>query len=161
MSTFDLQMEGDAALVAKFDSLNDRIYAALVRTMTALGIRLQAIVVEQKLSGQVLKRQSGKLASSINFEIGQAPNQITSTVGFNKATVPYGVFQEFGVPHSWVIEAKNAKALRFTIGGQVFFRKKVTHPGLQERSFLRSALAQIAPEVGPAIEAAIAAEVRA
>ena len=159
MSTFDLRMEGGAALVAKFQNFQDRLYAALVLADKALGIRLQDIVVAQKLSGQVLKRRSGKLATSINFELSQVPNQVAATVGFNKATVPYGVFQEFGVPHSWIIEAKNAKALRFTIGGQLFYRKKVTHPGLQERSFLRSALAQIAPEVGPAIEAAIAAEV--
>lgn len=36
-------------------------------------------------------------------------------------------------PH--VIEAKNAKALRFEIGGQVLFRKRVNHPGTKPTHF--------------------------
>lgn len=41
---------------------------------------------------------------------------------------------EFGVKHSWTIEAKNAKVLS---DGVSFFGKKVEHPGLAERPFIR------------------------
>lgn len=45
-----------------------------------------------------------------------------------------GVFLEEGTdPH--IITAKNAKALRFEIGGKVIFRKSVHHPGTKATRF--------------------------
>ncbi|HZU90088.1 MAG TPA: hypothetical protein VE993_12600 [Stellaceae bacterium] len=66
---------------------------------------------------------------------------------------------------SWLIQARRAKALRFdpstsSAGGRVLYRRSITPPGLPERSFLRSALAEMAPEIAPKIEAAILAALR-
>ena len=143
------------AVLARFNERAPRFKATILKTTAALGVRLHSIVVDDKLAGGVLHRRTGRLASAQTLEVNDLATGASATVGFNKGTVPYGVYQEFGVPHPWVIEATRAKALRFTIGGQVMFRKRVVHPGLPERSFLRSALEQLRPEVGPAYETAL------
>jgi hypothetical protein len=71
------------------------------------------------------------------------------SVGFDPAEVPYGAIQEYGgTTRAHLIQAKNAKALAFTVGGGLRFARRVQHPGsrIPERSFLRSALAAIAPQ---------------
>jgi hypothetical protein len=109
-------------------------------------------VVDEKLAGQVLQRKSGRLASAVNFKVNDGGRIVETVVGFNRNTAPEGVFHEFGVNKSWLIEAKNADFLKFEWHGVTHFRRKVIHPPLPERSFLRSALTQIVPEVKPTIE---------
>jgi len=147
---------GTHAVEAYLDTEYEKKYDALLRVMTKLGLQLRGIVVDDKLSGQVLKRRTGNLARSVIDEspqVDEEATKITSAVGFNERTTPYGKFHEFGVNHSWVIEAKRAKALRFKLGGssKFSFAKRVTHPGLPERSFLRSSLTDISPRVAPTI----------
>jgi hypothetical protein len=148
---------GDTQVISELDDFSARERAAVVKAMKGLGLRLQTIVVDQNLAGAVLNRRTGTLARAQVLTEVDAEEEISESVGFNKATAPYGVAHEFGVPHEWIIAAVRAKALRFEIGGKVIFRKSVTHPPLPERSFLRSALAQIAPDVQPTVEAALAA----
>jgi hypothetical protein len=159
--TVQFEFVGDTAVEAKLAALPARIHLAVLRVMTKLGLQLHAAVVEN-LSGKVLNRRTGKLASSQNLQTVDTAAQITSSVGFNQATVPYGKPHEYGVPHSWIIEPVRAKALRFkpSGGGKFIFAKRVVHPPLKERSFLRSALKDLAPRVGPEVNAAIAAEMK-
>lgn len=131
----------------------------------ALESRLSAIVatlaqrlydrVEDNLSGAVLNRRSGRLASSIVQQV----DGLTASVGFDSAAVPYGAAQEFGADlRAHLIAAKNARALSFAVAGKRMFAKHVMFPGahLPERSFLRSALSDLAPDIGAEIAAAIA-----
>ena len=62
------------------------------------------------------------------------------------ATAPYAAFVEDGTkPH--VIEARNAKALRFRgKDGQFIFRKRVNHPGTAPRKFMERALRETVGE---------------
>lgn len=163
---------GDTVVQASFDTLAAREHAALVTVTNTLGLELLAQVVDVNLAGAVLKRQTGTLARAQNVKTLDTATEISASVGFNKGTAPYGVYHEYGVPHEWVITAVRAKALRFKLGagaGISFavgsmaeyasgyaFRKSVVHPPLPERSFLRSALAWLAPQVQPAYEAALA-----
>ena len=151
-----VETRGDMEVVARFDAAPAGVHASIFRAMARLGIDLLGYVVEN-LSGSVLKRRTGNL---VRAQVMKGPNvnggRTDVAVGFNRQTAPYGVYHEKGVPHPWIIEAKRAKALKFQIGGKTFFRKRVMHPGLPERSFLRSALARIAPRVGPELTAAIA-----
>ena len=131
----------------------------------ALASRLSAVVatlaqrlydrVEANLSGAVLQRRSGRLASSIVLEV----DGLSASVGFDPAAVPYGAAQEFGADiRAHLIAAKNARALSFVVAGRRVFARCVMFPGahLPERSFLRSALADLAPEIGAAIAATVA-----
>jgi hypothetical protein len=62
---------------------------------------------------------------------------------------PYARIHEFGgttKPH--VIEPRNAKALRFIIGGRVVFARRVHHPGsrITEKRFTRNAIETTLPQ---------------
>lgn len=160
MTRVNVKITGDYAVEAHLDEEEAKKRAELLRVMTKLGLELRGIVVDEKLSGQVLKRRTGNLARSTvdtSPMVADEGSQITSAVGFNQRTTPYGVYHEFGVPHSWVIEAKRAQTLRFKPagGGKFIFRRRVTHPPLPERSFLRSSLREIEPRVAPEIAAAL------
>lgn len=148
---------GDTQVVANLEDISAKQHAAIVKVMRLLGMDLLERVVDVNLAGVVLKRQTGNLARAQVPTFVDTNEEISAAVGFNKAVAPYGVAHEFGVPHEWVITAVRAKALRFKIGGQTIFRKSVTHPPLPERSFLRSALAWIEPQVQPKVDAALAA----
>jgi len=111
--------------------------------------------VEENLSGAVLQRRSGRLAASIVQQV----DGLSASVGFDPAAVPYGAAQEFGADiRAHLIAAKNARALSFVVAGKRVFAKRVWFPGahLPERSFLRSALADLAPEIGAEIAAGVA-----
>jgi phage gpG-like protein len=158
----DIRMTGDAALVARLDSFPDRMHERVVQIMTKLGIDLHAAVVAN-LSGIILQRRSGKLADAQTWRVDDAASEISAIVGFSTADVPYGAIQEFGgTTKAHLIEAKNAKALAFTVGGRLVFAKRTNHPGskIPERSFLRSALRDIAPAAREEIAAAIAEELQ-
>jgi phage gpG-like protein len=147
-----VQLVGDDRLVARLEAMPGRLHDGIARAVTRLGFELQRRV-QEKLSGEVLKVRTGTLRSSINTQITDTPTEVSATVGTN---VAYARYHEYGVARSWVIEARNAQVLRFTIGGQTLFRRRVTHPPLPERSFLRSALAEMAPQIEEGLREAIA-----
>lgn len=150
-------MTGDEQVTAYLGAVPGRVYQNILATITRLGFDLKTLIVDKKLSGDVLKRQSGTLAGAQNLNVLEdGGTNVTAQVGFNKATAPWGVWHERGVNHSWLIEAKRAKMLRFMWHGAITFRRSVVHPPLPERSFMRSALAEIAPRVRPELEAAVA-----
>jgi phage gpG-like protein len=151
-----VQVIGDDKLVARLDAMPGRVHDGLARAVVRLGLALQKKVQEEKLSGQVLKVRTGSLRSSINTEVTDTPAVITASVGTN---IRYARPHEYGVDHPWTIAAKG-RALRFEIGGRVLFRKSVRHPPLPERSFLRSALADMAPVIEAGLREAVAEAIR-
>jgi hypothetical protein len=89
--------------------------------------------------------RTGRLRSSIRAE----PPRIFSlrgsvTVG---SDLEYAALVNDGTrPH--VIRPRNAKVLRFTVGGQVVFARVVNHPGTKARPFLDRALREVAAQRG-------------
>ena len=67
---------------------------------------------------------TGRLRSSIVMEQDDDDNWIIGT------SVPYAEQIEIGMAPT-VIRPKNAKALKFQIGGKTVFAKKVNHPGFK------------------------------
>lgn len=131
------------------------IQDSLGKSMARLVIALTRKVKEEKLSGQALKNRTGTLRRSIAPNIVQSGASIVGEVGTN---IEYAAIHEFGgmtLPR--LILPKARKALRFTIGGKTVFAKKVNHPGskVPERSFLRSALREMEPEILKEFENAI------
>jgi phage gpG-like protein len=104
--------------------------------------------------------RTGTLRSSINTRIDQGGGAVTATVGTN---VAYARIHEYGgTTSAHRIMPKKARVLAFSIGGQTIFRRWVNHPGsrIPERSFLRSALAEMRPEIEAGLEQAVAQAVR-
>jgi phage gpG-like protein len=161
--TIKMEWKGDTELVAHLGSFAPRLLQRLIPVMNRLGLELRG-VVEANLSGRVLKQRSGRLARAQQLNVTSDASGVSAAVGFDPHDVPYGAINEFGgTTRAHLIEAKNAMALRFSLGGKVVFAKSVHHPGsvIPERSFLRSALAQVAPHVPDEISEAISAEATA
>ncbi len=136
---------GDEAVVRKLHTLPDKIRKQLGAEIRKQWIALQSHVIQDKLSGQVLKRVTGVLASSINVGGADTASEFIESgsgdiIGRVGTKVRYGRIHEFG--GSVTVKAHQR---RFT---QVFGRP-VT-PGIAnvgaytahypERSFLRSTL---------------------
>jgi len=150
-------ISADGAL-GRLRALPQDLAARLAATVARLAQTLYERV-EDNLSGAVLQRRSGRLAASIVQQV----DGLSASVGFAPAAVPYGAAQEFGADLcAHLIAVKNARALAFVVAGKRVFAKRVWFPGahLPERSFLRSALADLAPEIGAEIAAAVAESVQ-
>lgn len=154
MSAIRLDILGADTVAARLAGLPAGLRQRVGGALDTLSQALYARVLE-KLSGEVVKPGSGRLAASIERDT----DGLSASVGFDPATVPYGAALEFGasIP-AQLIEAKNAKALAFAVGGQMVFAKRAMHPAftLPEHSFLRSALAEMAPDILAGIDAAVA-----
>jgi hypothetical protein len=97
---------------------------------------LREYVRSNMLSGQVLKKRTGAAHGSIKTRMTDDGGEVY----VDDKEAPYLRFHEFGVAKSWTITPKRAKALRFEVNGEVVFARRVTHPGLKVRSFLRRGL---------------------
>lgn len=131
-----------------FQALPEDIRKRLRVVMVRDGQQLLGIA-RDNLSGKVLNARSGDLRNSLKALMHENPATIYVEV---TADTPYAAIHEYGGhtrPH--VIEAVNAHALHFMLpaaGGWVF-AKRVNHPGskIPERSYLRSALAQMKDQI--------------
>lgn len=151
---FTVALEGADALGARITGLPASVQAALSVKAAELAARLQAHVVQDKLSGQVLNAVGGALAGSIADEV-TADGQAVQARVYSTGDVKYAAIQEYGGrsgPHD--IVPSKGEALAFLAGGQRVFAKIVHHPGSQipERSYLRSALADMASEIGASLK---------
>lgn len=135
-----VDLTGLDAGVAKLEALGPALRIGLRETVERQAILLQRHVVAEKLHGQVLHVRSGTLARSITYRVEESAGVIRGIVGTN---VGYGKAHEFGMTlHIPEIRPRNAKALRFMVGGSVVFATRVRAHDvhLPERSFLRSSL---------------------
>lgn len=176
----------DARLAAALRRRGVRVIEAIVRKTNGLLIRLQSHIVAEKLSGQVLKHRSGKLAASVRVQMAAA--QGTSIVGAVLAAggpAWYGKIHEFGGTRAYLILPRNKKALAFFGSGATAtarMRKEiltkmhrgkasaqrafaasgdvvvrsVQHPPLPMRSFMRMSLAEMRETMFVEIRAAAA-----
>ena len=78
-----------------------------------------------------------------------APLIVEGGVDAGGRDAPYAPFVHQGTrPH--VIMPRNARALRFEVGGRTVFARRVNHPGTRARPFLKNAADRvIAREVAP------------
>ena len=153
---FAVSLEGADALAARFEVMPAAVQAAVCAKAANLAERLRAHVVDDKLSGQVLRRKTGALAASIGADVTVDGDRVVARV-FSSGDVKYARIQEYGgrTPAHDIVPVK-AKALAF-LGGTAFARI-VHHPGstIPERSYLRSSLADMAGVITAELKAAVA-----
>lgn len=159
-----------------------RLVVEIKKTLDAKHVTMQARIVRDKLSGQVLKHRTGKLANSIRF-ISATESGQTIAGGVEGAGGPafYGRFHEFGTERSYEIKPVNAKALAFFPSGgslrpgqqrtllrnlskgrsgsaQAFAEgggvvvKSVIHPPITKRSYLVSTQDEMKQEIQTALQ---------
>lgn len=127
-----------------FRAMAPAISAEMKKVTYSRAIKMERSV-KQKLNGPVLKVRTNRLRSSVHYEIEDRAGATGATVGTN---VIYGRIHEYG----GVIVPKVATALKFQVGGQWVTCKKVTMP---ERSYLRSTLKEMTPEIIEAYRKAV------
>lgn len=149
-----IALVGNDKVVARFQSLPQRARQSLIDAMKRQWFALQAHVVSQKLSGQVLKRVTGNLASSINTDskFEECPQEIVGSVG---TKVIYGAIHEDGGTVNVKAHTRNITQVfgRPITPTEVFVRAHTaTYP---QRSFLRSSLSDMSAQIRADIEQSV------
>ena len=80
-------------LLAKIQGSGEALLENLRRAVLRIGISVQAVVKDEKLSGQVLHVRTGTLRRSINFQPSEDTSGIYGSVGTN---VEYAAIHEYG-----------------------------------------------------------------
>jgi phage gpG-like protein len=147
---------GDPARISgNVRSLFDEIKTGTGRRMAQIVFGLSNKIKFEKLSGQVLRNKTGTLRRSITPAVRDSGGIVEGQVATN---IEYAAIHEYGgrtKPHD--IFPKKGRALAFMMGGKQVIVKSVHHPGsvFPERSFMRSALAEMEPQIRAIFEKAV------
>lgn len=136
---------GGEQTIAKLGRLSRQGREAVRSSVQRLTLRLLAKVKSDKLTGQVLNVRTGRLRRSINQRVKTEPKGVYGLVGTN---VEYARRHEYG---GRVNVKAHTRMMRVAWGKKVRNPRKiqvrahtVTYP---ERSFLRSALREMEPNI--------------
>jgi len=148
------EVVGGTELVQRIGAFGPKIQGGLENAIRKLTLQLLANVKADKLSGQVLNVKTGRLRRSITQRVdGAGTASVTGSVGTN---VGYGKVHEFGGPQTikthmrmmtqaWGRPVKNPR--------QISVREHIAK--FPERSFLRSALADLEPKIKATLQGAV------
>lgn len=141
----------------KLDALRDRLAEKQSQLIAALTVKTSAILFQlqskivAKLSGEVLKVKTGALRSSVTV---QGPvvegGVIRGSVGIPEGpTHGYAMIQTLGTGgRAWEIINVKRKALAWAgADGKMAFARRVMHPPLPPRPFVRPALEESREEI--------------
>ena len=157
------ELIGANRVVAFMELLPDNVLKALQHDVSRLALTLLTKVKAEKLSGQVLKNQTGNLRASINQRVETfGRSAVVGSVGTNMS---YAAAHEFGF-HGPVNVKAHLRMVKVAWGKAV--KNPQEHPvraftrqmNLPERSFLRSALAEMAPEITETLSATVGKAVK-
>jgi phage gpG-like protein len=155
---FALGVRGLDETSARFDAYPAALQAALGAKATELAAALADLVKNNKLSGAVLNTGSGALRDSIATNVTADADGVFASVG-SEGDVKYAAIQEYGGKTSaHEILPSKGDVLAFVAGDGQHFARRVEHPGslIPERSYLRSALADMKDEILAALADAAA-----
>lgn len=145
----------DARVVAALHEKADRVQDSLIRKLDSLTLRLQAHIVGDKLQGQVLQHRTGKLAGSIRaIPATFDGTKVSGEVQGGGGPAFYGRAQEYGahIPERFPV---TARVLHWTgPAGESVFAMHAAAFDLPERSFMRSALADMQGSIVEELQAA-------
>jgi hypothetical protein len=174
--SIDGTVSGDREVVARLQRLPGSIRAELVPAMGRITLKLMRTSVQDKLSGQVLKRKTGTLARAVTQSprTYETPDSVVGSVGIanitgerGRAPVKYGRIHEFGFTgtvtvreHLRTIKQAFGRSLATPVQQRV--REHSARRNLPARSFLRSALRdlQASGVIAAEIQGAIAKGMR-
>lgn len=145
-----LHLIGDNALIAKLRHITPATEKTLQDGLFRLVLRLQKKIQAEKLTGQVLRVQTGTLRRSITHQVFMTP-QVALT-GVVSTNVVYGRQHEYGFQGTLSIKAhqryiKKAWGKSLKQSRHVAIRPHARTVKYPERSFLRSALRAMQSEV--------------
>jgi hypothetical protein len=147
---------GGAAALSRLGAMRDAANREIARTIAKLGIDLQNNVKQDKLSGQVLKIRSGALQQSVAVRIDQSDTKVSATVF---SDIDYAAAQEYGFTGTVNVRA-SLRQIKEAYGHPITektinVRAHSRGMNLPERSFLRSALDEMAPDISAGVQDAL------
>jgi phage gpG-like protein len=149
-------LAGGERVLARLRDLPVAINSGLLNVVTKLGIDLQRSVQQDELSGQMLAARSGSLKSSIELRVDQSATAVTAAVF---TANPYARAHEFGFAGTVGVRA-GLRRITQAFGRPI--SEKMINVGahsrrmdLPERSFLRSALKDMAPAIRDEVDASL------
>lgn len=142
-------VSGDNAITARLRAMPEAVEQGVQASIGRLVLRLQRKVMQDKLTGQVLKVRTGTLRRSIDQVVVAEPGAVTGIVSTN---VKYGKAHEYGFKgpanvkeHLRLVKQAWGKPLKFPVFATV--KAHTVNMSLPERSFLRSALREMEPDI--------------
>lgn len=147
---------GDSTVLDRLRQMPEAARQGVACAVAQLGIDLQNNVQQNKLSGEVLRVRSGTLRQSIMLQTDQSGTAATATVWSN---VDYAAAQEYGFSDTVSIRA-TLRQIKEAFGRPIAAKTVSVRPygrrmDLPERSFLRSALDDMTPDISAGIEDAL------
>ena len=148
------------AVVARLRAMDAQVRRALLRAVNGAAVDVVGRV-QQKLSGEVLGEVSHRLHDSIHFKTTDTASGIIATVGTD---VRYAAIHEYGF-HGTEQVREHLRHQSVAFGRpiepvDVAVRAHARQVNVPERSFLRSTLAELAPQIVERLEQAVAQATR-
>lgn len=140
---------GGEAAIQRFERMPEKLRIELKAGITRAALRVQTQTKQSKLSGQVLNVRTGRLRRSINVDVQQTAERVVGTVGTN---VEYAHIHEYGFTGAVGVREhlRTAKSGKTSI-----VRGHSRNVHIPEKSFLRSALADMAEPIRHEFEQAV------
>lgn len=153
----DYEITGVEESVGRLMSLTDLLRAGLTNEMEHQMADLSRYVVDSKLNGQYLQRQTGQLANKVTAGV-DSPSDGPIVGRVYVDGVAYARILELGghtAPHQIIPTA--ALALRFPWNDGFRFASRVNHPGskIPEFSYLRDSLQDLSAQIISGLEDAV------
>ena len=152
------EMVGDSEMRAALSACSRKIDDEIKSSMAFMVFRLQKQIKTHKLLGQVLHRRTGNLRDNIVRDSWQDGGRTVGVVGIAPGA-PYGKLHEYGfsgavsVP-AHVRQVKQVFGRRLKTPINVHVSAHTRHERQPERSFMRTAIADMLPFIRQEIEAA-------
>lgn len=135
-------------ILARLENINTSILPAVADKMTYLMLKLQQKIVGEKLSGQILRRQSGTLANSIIALPAKIEGTtVTGEVLGAGGPAWYGRVHNYGGTKAYDIRPVDKRALRMIINGKAVFSAHNIHPPAEKRNFMESSVEEMREEI--------------
>lgn len=149
---------GGAQVLERFGRVSGKVHDELGTEIQRIVLKLMGHVVQDKLSGQVLNVKTGRLRRSINQRVeGKGTDQVAGYVGTN---VVYARPFELGFNGTENVRA-HMRQMNQAFGKLVKNPRKIQvgahsrHVDIKQRSFLRSALEDMTPQIRLDLAAAV------
>ena len=152
-----VEILGAEEVLARLEAIPGAVEAGLARALARLSLELQARI-ERKLSGEVLQSRSGALRASIEASLDAGDG----TLGLSlRSDLPYAGFQEYGFRGIESVGAQ-LRTIREAFGRplrggarEIAVRAHSRRVDYPAHSFLRSALAEMEPDIRAGIAEAV------
>jgi hypothetical protein len=157
----EFSISGDEAVIRMLSAKVPLLTKAVANSVTRASIMLLRYVKENKLSGQVLHVRSGTLRRKVNYRVTESPTMITGQVGVR---LSYARAHEYGFEGQENVR-EHLRTIKQAFGRSISpvtfsVRAHSRHMKLPERSFLRSSLRELTPEIQSMIQAGVVGATR-